>query len=282
MLSRDPFSTFTWNRDMKPFFALYVKELKANKILFLFLLLLVVGMNVYGLMKVANISQEQLVAQEQLGMIIKFLITVTLPINLAKTILVLSLPFLLAHTFNSEWRSETHYQMFALPVSQYTVILAKVAAVASIGFVGGGIVIGCVYLSMAKVADWLVDVGSVFRGNVIPFFDFVLIASLILVTYMILIFGIVIGMEGVKFSVKRYRRLTAVASFFVFFLVGFFTLQGLRVFTSFLMPMLPYPHTGSFISMYIGTGIDPYLYTTLTGIIFMIIGLVMYEKRAEI
>ena len=267
---------------MKPFFALYVKELKANKILFLFLLLLVVGMNVYGIMQVANISQEQLVAQEQLGMIIKFLITVTLPINLAKTILFLSLPFLLAHTFNAEWKSETHYQMFALPVSQYTVILTKIAAVASVGFVGGGIVIGSVYFSMAHIVDLLVEVASIFREAVIPFFDFVLIASLILVTYMIFIFGIVIGMEGVKFSVKRYRRLTAVASFFVFFLVGFFTLQGLRVFTSFLMPMLPYPHTGSFISMYIGTGIDPYLYTTLTGIIFMIIGLVMYEKRAEI
>ena len=265
---------------MKPFFALYVKELKANKTLFLFLLLLIAGMNAYGVMKMANVSQEQLVAQGQLGMILKFLITVTLSINLAKTILFLSLPFLLAHTFNSEWRSETHYQMFALPVSQYTVILAKVAAVASVGFVGGGIVIGSVYFSMAKVADWLVDVGSVFRGEVMPFFDFVHIASLILVTYMIFIFGIVIGMEGVKFSVKRYRRLAAVASFIVFFLFALFTLQGLSVFTNFLMPILPFGYNKSLI--FIETDVAPYFFTILTGIIFMIIGLVMYEKRAEI
>ena len=71
---------------MKPFFALYVKELKAHKILFLFVLLLIAGMNVYGLLKMANISQEQIVAQEQLGMILKFLLFVTLPINLAKSI----------------------------------------------------------------------------------------------------------------------------------------------------------------------------------------------------
>lgn len=256
---------------MKPFFALYVKELKAHKILFLFLLLLIAGLNAYGLIRIADgLNFEE--AFKQI-----FILT-----TIAIFLVLLSLPFLLAHTFNSEWRSETHYQMFALPVSQYTVILAKIVAVASVGFVGGGIVIGSVYFSMAHIVDLLVEVASIFREAVIPFFDFVLIASLILVTYMIFIFGIVIGMEGVKFSVKRYRRLTAVASFFVFFLVGFFTLQGLRVFTSFLMPMLPYPHTGSFISMYIGTGIDPYLYTTLTGIIFMIIGLVMYEKRAEI
>ena len=265
---------------MKPFFALYVKELKANKILFLFLLLLIVGMNVYGLIKVANVSQEQLIAQEQLGMILKFGLFVMLPINLAKSILVLSLPFLLAHTFNSEWRSETHYQMFTLPISRYKVILAKVAAVASVGFVGGGIVIGSVYLSMAKVADWLVDVGSVFEVERMPFFDFVLITSLMLVTYMIFIFGIVMGMEGVKFSVKRYRRLAAVASFVVLLFYSFFTLQGLSV-LSFLMPtMLPISHNIGFISM--ETNVMPYFSIILTGIIFMIIGLVMYEKRAEI
>ncbi len=267
---------------MKPFFALYMKELKANKMLFLFLLLLITGMNVYGLMKVANVSQEQLVAQEQLGLILKFVLFVMLPINLAKSILFLSLPFLLAHTFNSEWRSETHYQMFALPVSQYTVILAKVAAVASVGFVGGGIVIGCVYLSMAKVADWLIGVGSIFIviGELMPFFDFVLIAHLLLVTYMIFVFGIVTGMEGVKYSVKRYRRLAAVASFLFFLFFSFFTLQGLGVFTSFLMPILPFAYGEMLI--FIETSVTPYLSIILTGIIFMIIGLVMYEKRAEI
>lgn len=271
---------------MKPFFALYVKELKANKMLFLFLLLLVAGINAYGLMKVANVSQEQIVAQEQIGTIIKFLITVILPINLTKSILVLSLPFLLAYTFNSEWQSETHYQMFALPVSQYTVILAKVAVVASVGFVGGGIVIGSVYLSMEHVADLLVEAEAKFISRVIfgvermLFFDFVLVASLKLVTYMIFIFGIVIGMEGVKFSVKRYRRLAAVASFVVFLFFGFFILQSLSVFKSLLMPMLPFVYNEN--TIFLETSVDLYFFTILTGIIFMIIGLAMYEKRAEI
>ena len=267
---------------MKPFFALYVKELKANKILFSFLLLLIAGINAYGLMKVANISQEQIVSQEQIETILKFLTTVMLPVNLAKSILFLSLPFLLAHTFNSEWRSETHYQMFTLPISRYKVILAKIAAVASVGFVGGEIVIGSVYLSMAKIADLVLEAGSIVIviGELMPFFDFVLIASLLLVTYMIFIFGIVTGMEGVKYSVKRYRRLAAVASFVVFLFFSFFTLQGLSVFTSFMMPMLPFAYGKSLI--FIETSIMPYLSIILTGIIFMILGLVMYEKRAEI
>ena len=101
---------------MKQFFALYVKELKANKALFLFLLLLIVGMNVYELIGTGNELDFE---------IGKNFIDINLPWSiLAALTLVLSLPFLLAHAFNSEWRSDTHYQMFALPVSQYKVILA--------------------------------------------------------------------------------------------------------------------------------------------------------------
>ena len=42
---------------MKPFFALYtllLKELKANKTLFLFLLLLIAGLNAYGLIRIED------------------------------------------------------------------------------------------------------------------------------------------------------------------------------------------------------------------------------------
>ena len=41
---------------MKQFFALYVKELKANRALFLFLLLLIVGINAYGLIQLENFT----------------------------------------------------------------------------------------------------------------------------------------------------------------------------------------------------------------------------------
>ena len=101
-----------------------------------------------------------------------------------------------------------------------------------------------------------------------------------LTTYMIFIFGIVTGMEGVKFSVKRYRRLAAVASFILFLSFGFFILQGLSVFKSLLMPILPFAYSES--TIFLETSVDIYFFTILMGIIFMIIGLVMYEKRAEI
>ncbi len=134
--------------------------------------------------------------------------------GLAALIFVFSLPFLLAHAFNTEWKSETHYQMFALPVSQYTMILAKIAAVASKGIVGGVIVtIGLSLWAERQAALPNVKIWSDGETEVTVFFDFALIVGLVLVTYMIFIFGVVTGMEGVKFAVKRYRGLTAVAFF---------------------------------------------------------------------
>ena len=225
---------------MKSFFALYVKELKANKTRFLFLLLLIAGLNAYGLIRIENLELK------------------TWSVLAAAFTLVLSLPFLLAHAFNSEWKSETHYQMFALPVPQYIVILAKIAAVVSRGIVGGIIVISCLYLWLISTAAG--DIRLSFFGREVTgvptFFDFGLVAGLILVTYMVFILGVVTGMEGVKFAVKRYRRLVAVAFFiFAVFVYGW------------LLPQDDW---------------FPLVYTILMGVFFMILGLVMYEKRAEI
>ena len=248
---------------MKPFFALYVKELKANKILFLFLLLLIAGLNAYGLIRI----EDGLDFEEAFKQI--FIWT-----TIAIFLVLLSLPFLLAHAFNSEWKSETHYQMFALPVSQYTVILAKVAVVASIGFVGGGIVIGSLYLLI--LANLPGQILSFDGMEVTLFWDFVFMCGLGLVTYMVFILGLVTGMEGIKFSVKRYRGLTAVAFFAlaVFLYIRFFQ-QG-KMALDFLGQISILPTPSGQIAW------APFVYTILAGIIFMIIGLVMYEKRAEI
>jgi len=254
---------------MKQFFALYVKELKANKALFLFLLLLIVGMSVYGVIRAGdNLDFE--IGEGFVN------IDFPWPIIAAFT-LIFSLPFLLAHAFNTEWKSETHYQMFALPVSQYTLIMAKVAAIASKGIVGGIIVtIGLSLWAAREAALPNVKMLSTGGTEVTVFFDFVLVVGLVLVTYMIFILGVVTGMEGVKFSVKRYRGLVAVAFFILStFLYGRLFQQG-KEFFEFSGQISMSPPAEFTIEL------APFVYTILMGVVFMIIGLVVYEKRAEI
>ena len=255
---------------MKPFFALSVKELKANKTLFLFLLLLIAGMNAYGIMQIAYVRhfKDVIESSNNLPFILWPNFSYFWPM-LAVFILVLSLPFLLAHAINSEWRSETHYQMFALPDSQYTVILAKIAAITSVGIVGGGIVICSLYFWMVRKAEFVDGV-----IELMSFPHFTLVTGLILVTYMVFIFGLVTGMEGIKFTVKRYRGLAAIAFCLVsVFLYGRLFQQGERAFE--FLGQISMPPFGD-------ANVAHFVYTILMGVIFMIIGLVMYEKRAEI
>ena len=258
---------------MKPFFALYVKELKANKTLFLFLLLLIVGINVYGLIQVENFKFLEI--KKETGGHIQIL---NIPWSgLAALIFVFSLPFLLAHAFNTEWKSETHYQMFGLPVTQYKVILSKIAAVASKGIVGGIIVtIGLSLWAAREAALPNVKIMSKGGTEVTAFFDFVFVVGLVLVTYMIFILGVVTGMEGVKFAVKRYRGLVAIAFFVLstFLFVRLFQ-QGART-LDFVGQISMSPPAE------IAIDLGGFVYTILMGVIFMIIGLVVYEKRAEI
>ena len=248
---------------MKQFFALYVKELKANKILFLFFFLLLAGLNAYGLIRI----EDGLDFEEAFKQI--FIWT-----TVAIFLVIFGLPFLLAHAFNAEWKSETHYQMFALPVSQYAVIMAKVAVVASIGLVGGGIVIGSLYLLI--LANLPGQILSFDGMEVTVFWDFVFMCGLGLVTYMVFILGVVTGMEGVKFSVKRYRGLTAVAFFVLAVFLFFRFFKQMTTVLDFLGQISMTPTPSGQIEL------APFVYTILMGVIFMIIGLVVYEKRAEI
>ena len=98
---------------MKPFFALYVKELKAHKILFLFVLLLIAGLNAYGLMQIGYVRhfKDVIESSDNLSLILWPNFSYFWPM-LAVFTLVLSLPFLLAHTFNSELCNFPSYVKF--------------------------------------------------------------------------------------------------------------------------------------------------------------------------
>ena len=92
----------------------------------------------------------------------------------------------------------------------------------------------------------------------------------------VFILGVVTGMEGVKFSVKRYRGLTAVAFFVLAVFLFFRFFKQMTTVLDFLGQISMTPTPSGQIEL------APFVYTILMGVIFMIIGLVVYEKRAEI
>ena len=252
---------------MKTWFTLYVKELKANKNLFLFLLVLIVGLDVYGLSSPAAMPRGNPSWDEISGILLP---------SLAVFTLLISMPFLLAHAFNSEWKSETHYQMFSLPVPQYQVNLAKIGAVGTMGLVGGAIVIGGIYMVQTRISGFMGQPPPVSAA------DFYFLSGLGLIAYLILVLGLVTGMEGVKYSVKRYRGLTSVAFFIgAVYLFGRFAHQAIEA-LGFLGKISIEIQNNNMMIRYQGIPIAPFAYMILFGITLLVIGLVVYEKRAEI
>ena len=97
-----------------------------------------------------------------------------------------------------------------------------------------------------------------------------------LVTYMVFILGLVTGMEGIKFSVKRYRGIDCGCFFCDCGVFVFSIFQADDDSVGLLWANRNSSH--SFCTNRVGT----FCLYILIGVIFMIIGLVMYEKRAEI
>ncbi|MDP6039380.1 MAG: hypothetical protein QGG64_12575 [Candidatus Latescibacteria bacterium] len=252
---------------MNTWFVLYVKELKANKNIFLFLLVLIVGLVVYGLTQPVPMPGAKMDWEKISGIVLP---------GFAVFTLLISMPFLLAHAYNSEWKSETHYQMFSLPIRQYKVSLAKIAAVGSMGFVGGAIVIVGMYIVQMRVSDFIGQPPPVSAS------DFYFLSGLVLIAYLVLVFGLVTGMEGVKYSVKQYRGLTA-AAFFIgaLYLFGRFAHQATEMLDFLGKIPIQIQHNHTTIT-YQGIGVAPFAYMILSGVMLLIIGLAVYEKRAEI
>lgn len=102
---------------MNQFIALYLKEVRAQRLVAGVMLIATLGLAFYALTGIGDEPSPRLAL-------------VVLPYASA-----LGLPFLLIHSISSEWTGQTHYQILALPVPRWSVLLAKVAVVLSLGLV---------------------------------------------------------------------------------------------------------------------------------------------------
>ncbi len=174
------------------------------------------------------------------------------------------LPFLLASSFNGEWRGNTTYLLFALPVRAAVVCLCKYAAILSIGLLLFSIAGAGVYAVVARAPGEDVS-------RILGFFG-VTTASVygytagFLGCYTFLTLGIVTAVEGARYTASRLRGLVTVASF-VSCVILYFALAGYLV--SDLPAGLP-------------AGLAWMAYTVVSGLVFLLIGLFLFEKFVEI
>ena len=174
------------------------------------------------------------------------------------------LPFLLASSFNVEWRGKTAYLLFALPIRAAIVCLCKFAAILSIGLLLFAVAGAGVYAVVARAPEEGVS-------QILGFFG-VAPASVtgyaagFLGSYALLSLGIVTAVEGARYTAARLRGLVTAASF-VSCVIIYLTMAGDFVYG--LLGSLP-------------TGPALMAYTVLAGLVFLLIGLFLFERFVEI
>ena len=178
--------------------------------------------------------------------------------------IMFALPFLLASSFNGEWRGNTNHLLFALPIRAGVMGLCKFAAILSIGLLLFAIAGTGVYFVDSRAPQEAVSqILSTFGVTPAAVSGY---AAGFFASFVLLSLGVVTAMEGVKYTASRLRGLAAAASF-VSCAVIYLTMAGY-----FVVAMREYLSTGEALMAY----------TVLAGLVFLLIGLFLFEKFVEI
>ena len=172
---------------MKPIVTLFKKEFKEHRLILFFLVVATVVLDLYLLLTGSSDSAKPL--------------WVLAPYS--GTLIIL--PFLLAHAFTSEWKSDTAYVLLALPIRPFWIPVLKFLALLCYA----GILFG-----ISTLGGYLVYVRFYANHVSISTADFWLWSALFYFSWTLLFFSLVTLMEAAKFSVHRYRGLLGTAVFF--------------------------------------------------------------------
>lgn len=247
---------------MNAFKALYIKELKDNRSIFLFVLTAALALHAYGYTRAVD------------GM----LPTPYIALALLPVVAVFVLPFLLIHAFSQEFKGQTHFQLLALPVSRGAIVIAKFLAVLSLGALLYLLATGTIHLLYVKLTG-LSAPGVYMPG--LAGSDLWLIVGQWYFGILLLLMGIATAMSGLKLIVRRFQNF-AMALFFL----GSLYLYGRLLARVFVPLNLLSSHnievtTGSGGLEQVPLFLPSLLFTVLFSFLFVGLGILLYERFAE-
>lgn len=182
---------------------LYLKEMKENRTLFIFLLA-----STACLETVALLSFDDGQVMPSPHFLWSFL-----PYGW-----FLILPFFLIHSFAQELKGQTHYLLFSLPISRTQIFAAKTAVVVTIStllFILSTAGLSTVFVELQTLAERVVDMQISLSAA-----DLWVLASMFYVSAMAVMLGIASGIVGLRLVVRRFPGLAATA--FAIFVLYFY------------------------------------------------------------
>lgn len=264
---------------MKMFWALYVKEWKDSRYLFGVVGIGLVALEVYG---------WYAFDPDFLGGAKKEAFFNHTPFFLATAASFLAPAFMLARAFSSEWKTETHYQWFSLPVHRWVSVVCKLAVAFCQGIlfmvfaIANMLALDFMYSDRSFVSGLFSNIGkTTFVEKTVLGIDIFVVFVIPVLLYFLLCLSLVTALEGVKFAFHKYQGLIALVFFgLMVYIYARFYKTAMYVF-DFLGSYKPWSFWDSG-SMKGGMEIGIYAYPVLMITLLMALGLWLFHKRVEI
>jgi ABC-type transport system involved in multi-copper enzyme maturation permease subunit len=242
--------------------ALYIKELKDNRSIFLFVLIAALALHAYGYTRAID----------------GILPTPYIALAFLPVVAIFVLPFLLVHAFSQEFKGQTHFQLLSLPVSRAAIVIAKFLAVLSLGVLLYVLATGTMHLLYIKLMGLSVPGVHMFG---IAGADLWLVVGQWYFGILLLLMGIATAMSGLKLIVRRFQNFVMT----IFFLGSLYLYGHLLAHVSEPLNLL------SSHNIEITTGVggqqqvplfqSGLLFTLLFSLLFVGLGIFLYERFAE-
>ena len=252
---------------------LYIKEIKDNRTLFILLPLVTVFLE---LVAVLSFDDALVPSPHFLWSFVPYAF-------------LLVLPFLLVHSFAQEAQGQTHYLLLSLPVSRTQIFTAKVAAVATLGFVLFALSTAGLIAVVGEL-EALVAEAAMQLSSFVPFsaVDILVPTGAFYLSALALMLGMAGGVAGLKLVVRRFAGLASTA----------FVLGVLYCYFSTLPDVLDLPEFLGTYEVTLWFDYDPnepiavgpdvirvnfmfVAYSLFVGLASMGIGMWLFAKRAE-
>ena len=248
--------------------ALYLKELKDNQGIFIFLLLSTLCLGGYPLVVTTGAAKPSF-----------WMVLAGVPYLMS-----LVFPFVLTHSFAQEFKGQTHYLLLSLPVPRWGIVLSKFAAVltgSTALFVLATVFLHLLYRRLMV----MVEHDPVAMFIYIEGIDLWILMASGYFSVTVLLLGIGTLIAGVKLLVRRFQGLIAtgcfVACIYVYARLLIPTLEFLDFLGVYDLRIVERGFKGQEIQ-HVQPELQVLVYSCLMGLVFLGLGTWLVDRRVEV
>jgi ABC-type transport system involved in multi-copper enzyme maturation permease subunit len=274
--------------------ALYLKEIKEHRTIFIFLLALTVAAGFVSVISVGWNTETSVVSSTIAGTPSSNSLDWSFHMLWAVVpyLFVFVMPFLLTHSFAQEMKGQTHYLLLSLPVSRSALFLSKVAALVTVAVAIFVLATGATHILYLRLVELINSNLQMSMTRVAPRHLWLLIGEVYFAMLFVFL-GAASGVAGVRLVIKRFQGLASavfVGCAFYLYVRLLPPAQSLLgyVLDSYRIPLTKADSASGQALVLLGdgadsisSGLDIAAYSVLFGTALIGCGVFLFDRRAE-